>query len=368
MDFRDLHNFQEQLIKKGVPGCEIIVCQDHKVLYHEVMGIAHPSDRYYLYSCTKPITAVAAMICMEQNLFHLDDAVEKYLPVFADVVVNEENGLISPYVPITIRHLMTMSAGLDYDFESASLKKLEKSASTVQLAEALSRKPLSFQPGTQYQYSFCLDVLGAVIEVVTGNTLGKWCENTLFDPIGMKETYFYLAGQVDPNIAKQFRYIAADRSVREVQRTNDLVRYSNFYSGGAGVVSTATDYARFADTIACGATIDGYRPVSADSINAMRTTQRSMDGLNSSFTCTCGSDYGYGLGVRTRIQKADNSLGSLGEFGWDGAAGADILIDPDQKLSAVLLQHVLGWPGLLGSFHLEFRDMIYRSIVKHDRL
>ncbi len=362
MDFSGLQAYQQGLIRKGVPGCEIIVCKDHKVLYHDCLGIAQPSNRYYLYSCTKPITAVAAAICLEKNLFRLDDEVARYLPAFADVKVAEGVELIPPKQPITIHHLMTMSAGLDYDFDTDPLKHLPQDATTIQFANALAKHPLSFHPGAKYQYSFCLDVLGAVIETATNQTLGQWCTANIFHPLAMSDTSFFLAGVKEPRIAKQFRYVSAERRVQRVHDENALVPYSRFFSGGAGVVSTATDYAKFADTLACGTTADGYQPISKAMVDLIRTSQHAMEELKSSFTCTCGSDYAYGLGVRTRIHKAEDAPGSLGEFGWDGAAGADVLIDPDRHLSAVLLQHVLGWPGLLGSFHLEFRDAIYRSI------
>ncbi len=371
MDFSELRRFQQGLLEKGVPGCEIIVMQDHRVLYHECMGRnASPDNHYFLYSCTKPMTAVAAMMCMEQGLFRLDDEAAKYIPAFGDIRVQTKEGLAAASTPVTIRHLMTMTAGLNYDLNCPPLQALRREtggdASTVQVAEALAHQPLCFQPGDRWQYSLCLDVLGAVIEEASGRTLANWFDEHFFQPLGMKDSYFFVPGCTDEKLAPMFSFHQDSRQLIPLPPVNDMIPFSRFYSGGAGLVSTAADYAAFADALACGSSAQGYRMLTGASLNRMRTSQLAMGEVQSSFSCTCGEEYAYGLGVRTRVRKAENALGSLGELGWDGAAGADLMVDPDRHLSMVLMQHVRGWPGLLGSFHLPLRDCVYAALEPND--
>lgn len=371
MNFTPLRQEMQRMLNQGVPGMELIVCQDHQILFHECAGYsdagrlrpACPQDRYWLYSCTKPITACAAMRAMEQGLFSLNDPVARYLPAYKDVFLMKDGNRVKPETTMTIRHLMTMTAGLDYRLNCIPVGKAQEAADwqagTVAIAQALAEKSLSFEPGERFQYSLCHDVLGAVIQAASGMTYREYLQEQFFRPLGMAHTDF--SGMDRPEgLCDQFVYDSAENRVKPMAWDNNYVISPRFFGGGAGLVSTAEDYLIFADALACGGLgKNGARILTEDSINAMRTEQLSSFHATDAFSCTCGSDYGYGLGVRTRIAFDHGVKSALGEFGWDGAAGADLLVDPLHRLSMVYVQHVRNWPALQGPVHLQLRDILY---------
>ncbi len=372
MDFKPLQDYLKSLIEKGVPGLELAVCQNHKILFHECMGYsdyertqdAVPSDRYWMYSCTKPVLAATAMRCIEEGLFSLDDPVYKYLPAYRDAYVMKDGKRCPLEKPMLIRHLFTMTAGLDYNRDRESIKRVyaetNGKATTIQMVEALAEDPISFVPGERFQYSLCHDVLGAVIEAVSGMTLRDFMKQKIFDPLGMTNTDFWTADEKPENLAAQYAYNGETRELRPETGKNAFVLSDNFYSGGAGLVSTCADYLKFTDAMACGGVgANGARILRSETIDQMRVEQISDMRIEGSFTCTCGPDYGYGLGVRTRIAFDHGAKSALGEFGWDGAAGSDITIDPEHRLSVMFMTHILGWPAMLGAVHLQIRDVLY---------
>ena len=366
MDFTSLRNYLRRMPERGVPGCELLVCQNHEILFHECVGFSDearrtpvsPDDRYYLYSCTKPVTAAAAMIALEEGLFDLDDPVSRFLPAFADAFVLQDGVRVPAARPVTIRHLLTMTAGLDYNLYCDSVKEVLRrtngQATTVEIAEALARMPLSFHPGERFQYSLCHDVLAAVVEAATGDTYGAFVQSRILDPLGMRDTDFYLVGKPQERVSALYSYDQSAGKIVPQKKELWYVPSARYYSGGAGLVSTATDYLKFADELACGTNL-----LPRSRIDQMRAEQMKSFHVEGSFSCTCGEDYSYGLGVRTRVSNRHGLPSALGEFGWDGAAGADVLIDPEHRLSMVYVQHVLNWPDLLGCVHLQIRDLLY---------
>lgn len=369
MDFSALQQFLEQQIEKGVPGCELAVCRDHQILFHGFAGHsdyektkpASATDRYLLYSCSKPMTATAAMICMERGLFRLEDPVSDYLPAYQNAYLLRDGMRCKPASPITIKHLLTMTAGLDYQLNKPAVKRLLEHtgnhATTSQLADALIEEPLNFEPGNQFLYSLCLDVVGALIEVASGCTFSEFLRRNIWEPLGMKNTYFYRSDRQDDLVAAQYRYDENKKVVVPWGISYPLIANPEFESGGAGIVSTVSDYLRFANALACGDSI-----LSADYIDLMRTPHLSSYRPEDKFGCMGGPDYGYGLGVRTRIRSDHGVPSTIGEFGWDGAAGADLLVDPEHKLSFFYAQHVLNWPALQGATHLQIRNLLYPAL------
>ena len=368
--FAPLRDYVAKLIDRGVPGCELMVCRDHEILFHVCAGYsdakrqrpASPSDQYLMYSCTKPVTATAAMQCVERGLFGLDDPVEKYLPCCEKAHLMK-NGEPTPVRrKMTIRHLMTMTAGFNYNLRCEPVQRLlaaVKDPTTRQIADALLEAPLDFEPGERFQYSLCHDVLAAVIEVVSGMTFAEYVQKNIFDPLHMVNSGFWTRGCRYENLAALYCYDeTADRAVLR-ENVNDMIPSANYYSGGAGMVSCAEDYLRFADALACGESSDGARILGREAVDLMRSEQIATFRVSGNFTCTCGDDYGYGLGVRTRVAFNHGVPSAKGEFGWDGAAGADLLVDPEHRLSAVYVQHVLNWPAMLGTVHLQIRDLLY---------
>ena len=372
MNFAPLHEYLNGLIDRGVPGLELAICRDHQVIFHEWMGYsdyertvkAAPTDRYWMYSCTKPILAACGMKCIEDGLFALDEPVGKYLPAYnrAFIMKNGEKRPIEQ--PMLIRYLFTMTAGLDYNKlrggVSRVLEETGNTATTVQLAEAMAVESLCFEPGARFQYSLCHDVLGAVIEKVSGMSLREYMKKSIFDPLGMEQTDFWTAEETPENLAAQYIFNPEKKRLENYTMKNDFVVSTNYFSGGAGLMSTCSDYLKFTDAMSCGGVgANGERILKAETIDLMRSEQIPEYRAEGSFTCTCGPDYGYGLGVRTRIAFNHGEKSALGEFGWDGAAGADMTMDPENRLSVMFMTHIRNWPAMLGPVHLQIRDVIY---------
>lgn len=368
MDLSVLEKYLQKQVDMGVPGCELAVSRDGELLFHSCAGCsdyektkpASKQDRYLMYSCTKPMTAAAAMICLEKGLFSLEDPVAKYLPEYANVYLLEDGVCRPPQRLVTVRHLLTMTAGLNYNCNTPVLKETfaQPGVNIRLLAEALTRQPLDFEPGSRFQYSLCLDVLGAVIEVASGKKLSDFFRENIWQPLGMEDTCFYGVNIDQPRLAAMYRFDVKEKELKPSESVGvPMALLQKVESGGASLVSSVTDYLKFADALASGEKI-----LSRPYIDLMRTPQ--LDSFNPvhQFGCTGGPDYGYGLGVRTRVRFDHGVPSSLGEFGWDGAAGADVLIDPDHKLSFFYATHILNWPDMLGPVHLQIRDLLYPAL------
>ena len=205
MDFSPITAFVEKVIRqeKKVPGCDLRIMQNHKLLYHHISGDADfegtkpltENNIYMLYSCTKIMTCTCVLQLMEQGLVGMDDPVSKYLPEFSKVFLMKDGNPVQPEKTMTIRHLFTMSAGFDYHLKAQPiLDTIAKNphASTLDIVNALPRSPLHFEPGTRFQYSLCHDVLGAIVEVVSGKRLSEYMKENIWEPLGMKDIGFHI--------------------------------------------------------------------------------------------------------------------------------------------------------------------------------
>lgn len=368
-DFQRLKDWMDGVCqKKYTPCCDVMIYQDHKEVFRYLTGTTDlegqhpvsPQTVYYLYSCTKPITAATGMILLERGLLHLDDPVAKYLPAYADAYVLQNGKQVRVGDQMTVKHLFTMSAGLDYTLDRPAVQQIIREnpdASTVEVVNTFVKEPLLFVPGDQFEYSLCHDVLGAVIEVAGQKTLGEVMKTLLFDPLGMSHTYFPKKNDVVPNLAPIYRYWGEQGM--DIEPSNRYVFGARYQSGGAGLVSTTEDYALFGDCMACGGVgKSGARVMKEETVKQMRTEQLSGFVHHPAFNCSAGEGYGYGLGVRVLIDRSAGQRSHLGEFGWDGAAGAYLLCDPTCALSIVYMQHVQNWPEPL-EFHKPVRDLTY---------
>ena len=372
MNFHPIAEYMEQVLvkEKRVPGCDVLICRDHETLFRYSCGVRNyaatepvrQDDLYHLYSCTKPITCTAAMQLVEQGLMDLDAPAESYLPEMKDVFLLKDGQPVPPQNKITVRHLFTMSAGFDYNFRHPSIMDMAVSnpdATTRDIVSTLFRRPLKFEPGTQFEYSMCHDILAVLVEVVSGKRFSRYLKDHIFDPLGMIDTGFHLSSSLRPRMAAQYRCPKA-QTLTPIPQRNDFELTENYESGGAGLYSTVQDYSLFADAMACGGTgKSGAQILKPETIDLMRTEQLRSFAVNSEFTCAAGAGYGYGLGVRTLVDRSEGQRSSLGEFGWDGAAGSYLMVDPTYRLSIVFSMHVNNWPALIGCGHAPIRDMTY---------
>lgn len=374
MDFSPIIEYIEQVLRKekGVPGCDLVIKRDHEVLLRYSSGASDyegkqpVSDRdiYKLYSCTKVMTCVCAMQLVEQGILGLDDPVCKYLPEFEHVFLIKDEQKVRPQKTMTVRHLFTMSAGFNYNWNAQPILDVIKEnphAGTLDIVNALTRSPLQFEPGEQFLYSFCHDVLAAVVEVASGMRFSQYMEKYIWEPLGMKNTGFHITDSVIERMAALYKCDEPGQ-VRPYPKYKEFNLTDQYESGGAGLYSTVDDYSLFADALACGGVgATGNRILKAETIDLMRTEQLKEYIMNPAFGCAAGPGYGYGLGVRTLIKK-DCARSSLGEFGWDGAAGSYVMVDPAYHLSIFFAMHVRSWPKLIGHGHAPIRDLCYEVL------
>ena len=355
MNFTNLTNFIDSLPAYGIPGCDIIAYRDHNEIYRHSAGVKDTesgeklagNELYFMYSCTKVVTCTAALQLFEQGRFLMSDPISKVLPEFADVRVREGAYTVPARSPITFRHLFTMTAGLNYNLTSAYIQEISDRTGgrcpTRETVAAIARMPLDFHPGERFQYSLCHDVLAAAVEVMSGMRFGDYVKKYIFDPCGMKDSTFRLTDDVRARMAPQYRFNDKRGVPEKTPLSNMYVLGSEYESGGAGLISSVEDYVKFIDALACGGvSAKGARILSENTLKMMRLnclTDEMVAEYRKKWAALDG--YGYGFGVRCLIDPSRGSPASLTEFGWHGAAGSFMIIDPENKLSLFYAQHML---------------------------
>jgi CubicO group peptidase (beta-lactamase class C family) len=342
-----------------IPGAVLEIRQRGAVVYRKFFGVQDLSSRrpmaddtiFRLHSLTKPITSTAALMLIDQGKLKLDDPLSTYIPAFADAKVGVETTaddgrkileLVPLQRPITIRDLLRHTSGMTYGFYGDSLVRKTWGNSNIyagdldnaKFAARVARLPLAEQPGTLWDYGHSTDILGRVIEVVSGQSLYQFEKQHLLGPLGMVDTGFFIT---DPEARqRQARPVPSDTF------ENSAEIYMKWESGGGGMVTTLKDFSRFAEMLLAGGVFEGRRILSPESFAQMTTDQIGPgSGVDSDYYYFPGDGYGFGfgLGIRTEAGKATPPQpGSLGELKWDGATGCYIVIDRKQELFFVLLQ------------------------------
>lgn len=360
---------REKLIgEKKIPYIDVLVKKNHETVYRYADGYGYKptgGELLYTYSCTKPITAACAMRLLQDGVISLEDDVEKFLPECSNAFVLDEHGNArQPKNKIKIKHLLTMSAGFTYDRDTAPIKDIlaatDGNATTREMISAFVKTPLAFEPGTDFLYGLCLDVLGAVIEVAAKMPFSEYVKKNVFAPLGMRDCTFDEKSCEDRILPC---YVFKNGVYRQENIFNTMKLSSRYESGGAGLIASVEDYAKFADALACGGCSEGgYSVLGKDYVDLMRGEQISQISLNNTFTCVQGDDYGYGFGVRTRKKPLPCGV-PIGEFGWDGAAGMYVLMDCKNSISVTIGLNVLDWPSVFYGEHLEIVKRIYGEIL-----
>ena len=392
MDFTNLKNYMNRLVNEyHTPGVDCIVYKDHEIIFRYYAGMSDIENNkkmtgdelYLIFSMTKMITCTAALQLFEQGKYKLDDPISKYLPEFEkmkisyDEIDSESASKVttgstigedskkteSGYAQnkITVKHLFTMGAGLDYALYDEPIMNALNSGktSTRELVRAMSEKVLGFEPGTRYNYSLCHDVLGALIEIWSGEKLGDYMRKNIFEPLGMKNTFFGVPEDEEKLEKMAARYTYENGKPKRLNLECAYNLSKEYQSGGAGLTSCTEDYALFLDAFACGGIgKNGNRILMHETVNLMKTNH--LQGRQCEDFNQLRPGYGYGLGVRTHINKEESkSLSPLGEFGWDGAAGAFSMVDTENKLSLTYFQHIHDWDLKIQT---EMRNVLYSCI------
>ena len=363
MNFQPLKDFMDNYIPMlGVPGTDIVIYKDHEEIFRYQSGFdsitegtpVRPDALYYMYSCTKVATCVAATQLIERGEILASDPVYAYLPEYADIKVRHvrPDGRVeikSAKNVLKIEHLLTMTAGLDYNLQRPGiLRAIERTggrAPTLDIVRALAEDPFDFEPGTKYQYSLCLDVIGGLVELVSGMSLGDYFKENIFEPLRMDETSFNLTEDRLARLATQYQFNALTGEREELPKTyNPFVFGTEYHSGGAGLISSVKDQILLADALANdGVGKNGNRILSKAGVELMSANHLSPSCLEDFRNIGQVKGYGYGYGVRTNMDPAyGGNLSPVGEFGWDGARGSYLSCDPKNRVAFFYAEHMGG--------------------------
>lgn len=361
----DYQKTMGEIVENGIAqghiiGANVLMIKDDKEVYFKSHGYADkengvPMKRdaiFRLYSMTKPVTAAATMILAERGKIDLWDPVSKYIPEFADCKVMEEDGrLVPPKRPVKIWDLLTMTSGLTYPDMGcdpgrqmdALFKELKEKLAqgihtdTLEYCRRIAQVPLCFHPGEKWRYGLSADILGGIIEVVSGETFGNFLQKEIFEPLGMKDTGFVVPKEKRDRLAACYQW--SNEEGRLIPYTDNhlgLEGYGEdvvYESGGAGLVSTVDDYAKFARMMMHYGTLDGVRILGRKTVELMTSSHLTREQAKD---FNWDSLWGYDYGFLTRVLRNPGEAGcnaSVGEYGWDGWTGNYITMDPSENMA-----------------------------------
>ena len=362
-----------------IAGCAVKIMKDDRVLYEGEFGYADVEKKirmsagdtiFPIASMSKVVTVAGIMRLYEQGLFKMWDPVSEYLPGFKKPKVAKENPdgsyeIVDAKGEVTMRQLFTMTSGVPYGWGDTAAGRIrtekekewrdsgKPDPGTVEYANMVGQLPLAFEPGERWMYGFSIDVLGAVIEVLSGKTLGDYLKENIFDPLGMKDTGFFVPKEKLDRVATLYHI---NEGLKPEERRYNTEKPA-FESGGGGLYSTVQDYSRFAQMLLHGGTLDGARILGRKTVELISTDhltpeQRKGDSWDTQ------RGYGYGLGVRVMTNPELAGInGSAGEWGWDGAFGNWFCVDPKENLTCVYLttnlpgEHYRFIPKLMASMY-----------------
>ena len=367
-----------------LPGAVVFIARGGKLAYAKSFGwqdkekkIPMRTDSIFrLYSMTKPVVSVAAMILVEEGRIGLQEPVSKYIPEFKEMKVGVESTDAATGKPaltladakrqITIQDLLRHTSGLTYGVlgPPTAIRKMYNDAGIfsqkwvlADFAKAIAKMPLMFEPGSGWEYGHSSDVLGRVVEVASGQTLDVFFSERIFKPLGMVDTAFQVpAGKVD-RVAQPIPDVYTGKTPELL----DLTTPQTFFAGGHGLVSTAADYLRFAQMLENGGQLDGVRILGRKTVDNM-SANHVNDRINKGPAWLPGHGYGFGLGFATRLETGQSEWpGSPGEYFWAGFAGTYFWVDPQEELVPVFLSQE---PVRRQYYRIQMRNLVYQAILE----
>ncbi len=371
--------------RKEVPGVVGLIARRGKVVYHKSFGhrdaeAGEPMSNDVIFriaSMTKPITSVAAMILWEEGRFQLRDPISKFLPEFSDMdialPVEPGESTRGPYKtvkatkPITIQDLLTHTAGLPNPYRGVTralyneVRQNRKPHGTIgDYVTALSKLPLNFEPGERWEYGPATDVIGRLVEVLSGMTLDAYFKEKILRPLGMNDTHFYLPSSKVPRLAALYR--PNDDGKIELQESPDensrWVREPNVYfSGGGGLVSTSTDYFRFHQMMLGGGELDGVRILGPRTVRLMTSNHTGDTAI-----WLRGAGFGFGIGYSVLTDQGPSGMPNAeGTYGWGGAYCTVFWVDPADELLGILMTQIRPYTHL--NIRQDFQTLAYQALV-----
>jgi CubicO group peptidase (beta-lactamase class C family) len=367
-----------------LPGALAVVARHGKVAYVAAVGSSDgkalsPDAVFRIFSMTKPIATTAVMQLYERGKLRLDDPVSKFIPAFADVKVFAGGSAAQPELrapdrPVTIADLLTHTAGLTYGFFGETpvdsiyrrANLMNPSRTAAQLSDSLAHLPLVFSPGTKWNYSFAIDVVGRIVEVASGMTLDRYLDSAVFRPLGMQMTAFHATPAMVAKLAPLYTR-APDGTVQALPLISP--EYSDtgrMYSGGGGLLSTPNDYLRFAQMLLNGGELDGRRVLKRETAQLMLQNHVPTAALPVAMDPAWAKGrWGFGYGGAVRMDADPNNPGSPGMFRWAGYGTTFFWIDPKADLIAMVWSQYMPvmehW-----SLDARFQRLVYAA-VPHDR-
>ncbi len=372
--------FEDAATRQHLPGAVAMVVRGGRTVLHTAIGVQDPhtgqamalDSLFRIYSMTKPIVSVAVMMLVERGQVLLGDPVAKYLPEFGSVqMASHSNGnavLDNPRTPPTVQDLLRHTAGLTYEIlgtEPIQLLYAEadlwtRKKTNREFSRVLAGLPLMFEPGTTFEYSRATDLLGSLIEAVSGQTLGVFLRENILEPLGMLDTHFDVKPEKHHRIAEPFAQCPDTGAKVELI---DIRKPYPMESGGAGLVSTVGDYARFLQCLLNGGELSGQRVLMPNTVRNM--TSDHLGGMRQHFTQRSGymlaQGVGFGLGFSVKLQEGLDPLpGSAGLYGWGGIGGTIFFVDPARDLFGILLTQA---PNQRDHYRPLFRTLVYAALM-----
>jgi len=380
--------FNNEVASGRLPGAVILIQQHGRPVYLKCFGVRDvatkvpmtPDTIFALHSMTKPITSLAAMMLIDAGRLSPEDPVSKYIPSFADVTVGVDalapNGshvlkLVPAARPITIMDLLRHTSGITYDYIGGELIErayvdahlLNGHFNNREFAERIAKLPLARQPGTLWRYGYSTDIVGRVIEIVSGERLSSFLKRHILDPLGMTSTKFVL--QSDAEWARMAEPLPGDTILKDAEA--ERREHPEWESGGGGLVSTITDYARFAQMMLNGGELDGRRYLSPAAFNAMTSDHIGpKSGVGRDYFYFPGDGFGYGYGIAVRIDPGNARPpppGSIGELKWDSGSGTYFGIDPKLDMTYILMEQTQNERGRITP---AFKKLVYDAFAATD--
>src|ERR1700744_6416925 len=345
--------FRREIDKGTLPGATIMVARRGQIGWVDALGKQNPDSSapmaqdtvFRIFSMTKPVVSIGVMTLLEEGHLLLDDPIAKFIPEFAQTKVGVENhgklDLVPPRRPITIQDLLRHTSGITYEHTgNGPVHKLyqqsrvrSRKISNAEHAALVASLPLICQPGAEWNYSRSTDILGRLIEVVSGQPLGAFLTERILAPLQMTETAFHTSAENAGRLAQPF---AADPWTGDKVEFFDMTEKPVMESGGGGLVSTTMDYARFAQMLLNGGALDGTRIIGRKTLEWMASDHLDASVKIQGTLTQPGHGFGLGFGVRTQTGLA-STAGSTGQFFWSGMAGTFFWIDPKEDLFAVFM-------------------------------
>ncbi len=354
-----------------IPGAVAAIARNGKLAFHEAFGVrdplAHDPMRedaiFRIYSMTKALVSVAALMLWEEGRFLLSDPVSRFVPAFAETKVHAETAPVTPRREITVQDLLRHTSGLTYEFRGngsvhrayMDAKIYRRGQTNEDQATTLASLPLLHHPGTRWEYSRSTDVLGRVVEVISGESLGAFLKSRILDKLGMADSGFHVPEQHHDRLAGGF---AKDPDTGTDVMLLEVRERPSFELGGGGMVATALDYLRFTQMLLDGGIAGSTRLLARPTVELMTADHLgAIEGDHDLLP----PGYGFGLGFAVRTTAGVAPFpGSVGSYYWGGAAGTTFWIDPKERLTAVLMIQA---PGQREHYRLLFRDMVYAALA-----